>query len=162
MKSFPLIAVLFLCFFIASPPARAERVTALKEGGVMQLDTGRTVKLAGLEIPPESLAVLSILLGGRDIEVAFEKDAASEGGPEPVYIFVKTDQITKPETSDKDQSGQRVMVNEFLLGIGAAKLIPGMTGKYTQDFERAQEDAKKKGYGVWSYEEPTAHAPPQP
>ena len=49
---------------------------------------------------------------------------------------------------------QEVLLNEFLVKIGAAKVAEAQDFRYKAKFLKVQEEARKKGEGVWSYEVP--------
>lgn len=144
--------VLLVFFCAGAASLQAERVTSLSLDGVLELESGKKVILAGVELPVESFSLLTVLLSGKNVEV----EAAVEGpvnGPVPVYMYVQTSQVDLPNPADGKPEEEKVMINELLIKLGAAKVsgVPG--GKHFDVFKKAEDKARESGQGIWSYEE---------
>ncbi|HTL48733.1 MAG TPA: hypothetical protein VL688_11805 [Verrucomicrobiae bacterium] len=157
MKTLLLVLVVFLSVV---PRLWAEKVSSIHPDGSLALDNGQTVQLAGLELPEETLRLLPILLGGKDIEV--RPDTAPAEGPVPAYLFVNTSEIDMPFADKFKTREKKVMVNELLLFLGAAKVDRSKPCQELDGFLRLEDEAKKKAQGIWSYEENFSQAPVSP
>jgi|GEM_PF-878694 len=147
------VGALIISWFLFVPAARAEQVVALKPDGVIKLNDGRAVRLAGVELSPESTSLLAVLLGGREVEIEELPEDGIKTVPGPVFVYVKTSEIPKPHPVEIKAHEKKMMVNELLLQLGSAKMIENECGKHCGDFEKAQSEARSKGHGIWSYEE---------
>lgn len=136
------------------PPLRAEEVVSFKADGVLTLNDGSLVRLAGVELPPESASLLAVLLGGKQVEIEKVESEITGTEPLPVYVYVQTSEIPQPHPADIKAREKRIMINELLLRLGAARMLESESGKHREDFESAQTEAKNGGQGIWSYEEP--------
>ncbi len=143
----------FLCL-VAPWNAAADRVSNVDAVGIVETDRGTRLKLAGIEIPVEARALLSVLLDGKELE--YNREPAlppdSQTGAIPVYLFVKTRQISVPLDNRSKLSQSKVLVNEMLLSLGAAQVVKQEVFKLKSRFLETQERARANGAGIWSYE----------
>lgn len=146
---------LFFIFFteITFSLAFAERVRTVRKDGILELDTGAKVQLAGLEIPPETGPLLVVLLAGKDVQL--EKESLPASAPENeahlVYLYVKTSEVELPSKTGFDPKEKKVMVNQLLIAMGAARVDESLTFKWKERFAKIQAIAREKGEGIWSY-----------
>ncbi len=154
-------ALLGALSFSFLPPVFAERVSAIEKEAVLRLESGGRVFLAGLDLPEESIPLLSILLSGKDVEISGDqKNTAPEAGlPAPSYLYVKTSEIELPFANAVPATEKKVMINELLVAIGAARVKTELEFDHKQDFILLEEKARVAGQGLWSYAEP-APSPP--
>lgn len=141
---------------IALSRAHAERVKAIRKGGVLELDTGKRVILAGIESAPESLRLLRVLLADKEVELEYERDLPPHeaSGAMPAYLFVTTSEVRLPLEAKTEPDKKRVMVNQLLLATGAARVDARAPFKWKSRFSKIEDEARRKGEGIWSYEEP--------
>lgn len=144
--------LLGLIFVLMGVPAYAEKVSAVHPEGNIQLDDGRIVSLAGVELVPESVNLLKVLLEGKKVSVRPAPDLIlGVAGSSPVYLYTHTAEIRIPLPQSWKIHEQEVMVNELVLGLGAGRVIEDTGFSKRKDFLRIQEGARARGEGVWSY-----------
>ena len=146
---------------IDSPIAFAERVTAIEKEAVLRLESGGRVLLAGLDLPEESMPLLKILLGGKDVEISRDEKNVLQGEnqPQPSYLYVNTSEIELPFANAVPAQEKRIMINELLVALGAARVKKDLDFEHKQDFMTLEDKARTAGQGLWSYAEPAAPAP---
>jgi len=145
--------VLFLSFQHA---ASAEKVMSAEPDNIFLLEEGRPVRLAGLIIPEESANLISILLAGKEIKLRVDGilgDKDDHLHPHPVYIYVDTSELSFPFADAANTHQQKVVVNELLLGMGAAYVDQKLEFEMKERFLEIEAEAKLLGKGIWSYEE---------
>ena len=130
-------AVLFILLFtLRALPAYAEHVKAVRPDGALELDNASVIKLAGIQLQPESLAVVSTLLAGKDVQVEYEPAIKSENEPgvAQAYIYVDSNELDMPFKKDTSPRQVRVMINELLLSTGAARTETAADFKFKSHF----------------------------
>lgn len=154
-----LFFILLFSFF--SFPALALQVKAFQPKGVLLLDNGEQASLAGITIPEESLALLSVILSQKDLEFEFENsdDYKSDELPKAGYFFVKTIEMDFPFKPEDKPRESTVMVNKLLLSLGLARVDAAKKFKHRDKFLEIEAEAKARGMGVWSYEQIPAPKP---
>jgi hypothetical protein len=150
-------SLLFIFLLFAVPiHAFAEKIKSLKSDGSFVLDNKdqESVRLAGLALAEESLPLVATLLAGKEVDISEDKNLAKES-PEkikPVYLYVKTKELDLPfELADKPRES-KIMVNELLILMGAARLDEERPFKERELFLKAESRAKERGEGIWSYD----------
>jgi hypothetical protein len=138
-------ALLAFCLLLSPAPAFAGQIKEIGETGIIRTAEGEAYSLAGIRLPPESLPLLSLLVAGNEVEI--EQD--SQPGPE-VYLYVQAREIGLP-FRDSVPKNSRILINRFLVELGAAEVLPGEFDKQ-EEFLAAQEKAREKGEGIWSYD----------
>ena len=129
----------------------AEKITQVREDGSMSLESGKIISLAGIDLPPESMPLLSILITNKEVDVQEAKKVPKISDAEPVYLYVRASELEMPFKGANPRDS-RVLINRFLLEIGAATLQPGFIADKEVEFKDAEAGARKRGEGVWSYE----------
>ena len=137
--------------------AFAERIKAILEDGGLQLESGDRIILEGIQLAPEAIPILSILVLQKEVELEYEfspsKGLNTDKDLPAAYLFVKTSELDFP--FNKQAAGmrkKRVMVNELLLKLGAARVAKDAVFKSKEGFTQLESVARKKGEGIWSYE----------
>ncbi|MBU3758793.1 MAG: hypothetical protein FGM27_02560 [Candidatus Omnitrophica bacterium] len=130
------------------------RVKSLEKDGSLRSEAGERMRLAGIELPEESIALLSVLLGGKDIEVTPDTKLSAGGNPEtnPVYLSVSMAEIDVPFAQAVPARERKIMINELLLALGAARLQRDADFDFKESFAQRESEAREKGLGIWSYE----------
>ncbi|CAN5125307.1 thermonuclease family protein [soil metagenome] len=143
-----LSAVLVLGFVAArAGPAQAAgcsfrsqgdgRFKGIVDGRTIQLDDGREVRLAGIEIPDAAIgeAALAALLLGREVMLQGDSDMPDRYGRQPAMVFVDRDRL----------------VQRDLLAQGAALVAATVTDKgCAAELRAAEADARRARRGIWS------------
>lgn len=151
-----MIAALFL--LLGSVPgvqaAEAARVAGIEKDASLKLDNGKKILLAGIELPEESMPLLGVLVGGKDIE--FSGDSASAELPPdavaPSYLYVNTSEIELPFAQAVAAREKKIMINELLVAIGAARVLRNLEFEHKAAFIELEDKARLDGQGLWSYE----------
>ncbi|MFA5159035.1 MAG: thermonuclease family protein [Candidatus Omnitrophota bacterium] len=138
-----------LCVF--SSVLCAEIVTEVGTDGTLTLESGKRVVLAGIQLDTEGISVLRVLVRRQDLRFQLVANSAS-GKKEFAYAYLKAKCLRFPAKPNEIAGEQEVLVNEFLVKIGAAKVIETQDFSHKARFLKAQKEAKKKGEGIWSYE----------
>lgn len=131
-------------------PVFAEQVVSAEAENQFVLADGRKIRMAGLQIPSESGALISVLLAGKEVQLQEEDAPGLEGR---VYIEVDTDELPFPFADELHQKKRKVVVNELLLAMGAAYVDETQDFKMKDRFLEIQNEARTAGKGIWSYEE---------
>lgn len=141
-----------LALMLVSPfVLRAEVVTEVLPDGTLLLEGGTSVVLSGVRIDEEGISVLRVLARGQNLRIRPETPAAS--GPKPsVYAYLRAKSLKFPHRADAPSEEEEVMLNAFLISQGAARVAEGEPFAEKDHFLNLQEQAKKAGSGVWSYE----------
>lgn len=148
-----LLMVLPIAFMALMRMGRAEQVQSIAEDCTMKLQNGQLVVLAGIRIAPEAKPSLLTLLGSKEVEVEYEPVLQPQlpSDIKPVYLYVKTSEVDFPfKTGEVRES--RVMVNQLLLALGAARVNPSMSFPQKDEFLKAEATARERGEGIWSYQ----------
>ena len=138
-----------LCVF--SSLLCAEIVKEVGADGTLTLESGKQVVLAGIEMDAEGISVLRVLVQKRDLKLRLIARSAP-GAKELAYGYLKAKYLKFPAKTDDTPDEHEVLINEFLVKTGAAKVAETQDFSHNAKFLKVQEEAKKKGQGVWSYE----------
>lgn len=134
--------------------AETARVAGIEKDASLKLDNGKKVQLAGVELPEESMPLLGILVGGKDVEVAGDSKTGelSAGEVIPAYIYVQTSEIELPFAQAVAAREKKIMINELLVAIGAARVLRSLDFEHKTVFIELEDKARLDGQGLWSYE----------
>lgn len=135
---------------------QAANVKIIHEDGTLELQSGEKINLAGIELAPESLRLLPPLLAGREVDIEY---VHHPGIPTKTlaYLYVTTPIAHLPLASQTKPEEKKIMINEFLISIGAAKTSK-LEGKHKDRFEKIEAEAQRSGQGIWSYNNPPEEA----
>ncbi|MFA7255569.1 MAG: thermonuclease family protein [Candidatus Omnitrophota bacterium] len=133
------------------PSLYAEVVTEVGTDGTLVLESGKKVALAGIQMDTEGISVLRVLVQKQDLKFQLIAPSAP-GAKELAYAYLKAKSLGFPAKSHETPGEKEVLINEFLVKIGAAKVVEAQDFRYKAKFLKVQAEAKKKGEGVWSYE----------
>ena len=153
--------ILSLLFYFSGAFVFAQQVHAIKSAGVLDLDNGEQITLAGLQIPEESLQSLSVILTKKEISYD-EEDAGktpNQGASKSVYLYVNSKELDFPFKPGAEPRTKKIMVNELLLSLGLARVDSAKLFKRKQAFLALEADANRRGMGIWSYEPIIAKTP---
>lgn len=143
-----------LLFLAALPAAlHAEVVTEVGADGTLTLASGKQVVLAGVQMDTEGISVLRVLAQKQDLKFKLIANSAP-GAKEFAYGYLKAKYLKFPPKLNATPGEHEVLINEFLVKVGAAKVDESQDFSHKAAFLKIQEEAKKKGEGVWSYEIP--------
>jgi endonuclease YncB( thermonuclease family) len=129
----------------------AEIVKEVGADGTLMLESGKQVVLAGIQMDDEGISVLRVLARKQDLRFQLIANAVP-GAKEFAYAYLKAKSLKFPAKLNDVPGEQEVLINEFLVRIGAAKVAEAQNFSHKAKFLKVQEEAKKKGEGVWSYE----------
>lgn len=141
--------IFFLAIFLSlSNICFALRATQVLPSGLIRLDDGRNVSLAGIKLNEEAINVISIMLSGH--EIGFEKESApqyapSVAGTEPGYIYLEAKEISFPFNPKSNPKESKWMLNKFLLTLGMASAETDKDFKHKEDFVKEETLARQKG-----------------
>jgi len=138
-----------LCFF--NSLLFAEIVTEVGTDGTLTLESGKQVVLAGVLMDMEGVSVLRVLAQKQDIKLQLIPNPVS-GAKEAAYAYLQAKYLRLPSKLNAIPDEQEVLINEFLVKIGAAKVDETRDFSHKAKFLKVQEEARAKGEGVWSYE----------
>lgn len=139
------------CFF--SSPLFAEIVTEVGADGTLTLESGKRVALVGIRMDDEGVSVLRVLVQKQDVKLQLIAGSAP-GATELAYAYLQAKYLKFPTKLNQIPDEHEVLINEFLVKLGAAKVIETQDFRYKAKFLKVQAEARKKGEGVWSYEIP--------
>ena len=154
--SFWIAGALFLWMAV---PVFAQQVHAIRPSGILELDNGEKVILAGILVPEESMGSLAVLLSKKEISLDEEKSAGNDpaaASVKTVYLYVNNQELNFPFKAGASPRTKKVMVNELLLTLGLARVDKEKTFRRKQDFLLLEAKAARQGMGIWSYELPAA------
>ena len=146
-----LLLVPCLCVFPAL--LFAEIVTDVGPDGTLTLASGKQVVLAGVRMDTEGISVLRVLAQKQDLKFKLIANS-TPGAKEFAYAYLKAKYVRFPAKLNEIPGEKEVLINEFLVKIGAAKVAETQDFSHKAKFLKVQEEAKKKGEGIWSYEVP--------
>lgn len=147
-------ALLFLAVAgIFSAPLLAEVVREVGPDGTLTMADGKQVSLAGIQMDDEGISVLRVLAQKQDLRLQLIASSAP-GAKELAYAYLKAKYLKLPSKPSEIPGEQEVLLNEFLVKMGAAKVAEAQSFRHKAKFLKVQEEARKKGEGVWSYEVP--------
>ena len=129
----------------------AEIVTEVGTDGTLTLASGKQVVLAGVQMDTEGISVLRVLAQKQDLKFQLIANSVP-GAKESAYAYLKAKYLRFPAKMNEIPAEQDVLINEFLVKIGAAKVVETQDFSHKAKFLKVQEEARKKGEGIWSYE----------
>ena len=129
----------------------AEIVTEVGTDGTLTLESGKQVVLVGVQMDTEGISVLRVLAQKQDLQLKLIANPVP-GAKEFAYAYLKAKYLGFPAKLNEVPDEQEVLINEFLLKVGAAKVAETQDFGHKAKFLKVQEEARKKGEGVWSYE----------
>ena len=132
-----------------------ERIVAIRSDGTLETEGGRKIVLGGITLPEEGVKILSVLIASREIEIKTDDDfgEASEGNVLPVYAYTSLHEADFPLKAGDEPRKNKVLLNEFLISLGAARVREDISFKWRDRFLKLQETARQEGRGIWSYQE---------
>lgn len=145
---FPKIAFFILLFSAFAFSSYAQRAVQVLPSGLIKLDDGKTVSMAGIVPSEEAVSVISMMLAGKDI--SFEKESSDKYVPahkeaEAGYIYLESKEIDFPFNPKSDPKEKKWMLNKFLLTLGMASVEADKEFKYKEDFMKEEALARQKG-----------------
>lgn len=151
MKKTVLVLMAGLLLMGTPELVRAEVVTGVSADGTMTLADGKQVVLAGVQMDAEGASVLRVLAQKQDLKFQLLARPAPEG-KEYAYAYLQAKYVKFPAKLQDTPDEQEVLLNEFLVKVGAAQVDESQDFSHKTKFLKVQEEARKKGEGVWSYE----------
>jgi hypothetical protein len=144
----------FLCIALGLffGPLLAETVVDIAADGTLTLASGKHVTLAGILMDTEGISVLKAVAAKQDVRIE-EISASALSARSFAYAFLETRFMKFPNLLGAAANTEEVMLNEFLIRTGAAKVDKNQEFAKKQDFLELQSEAKIKGEGIWSYED---------
>lgn len=146
-----MLCVSAIFFFLFCQELHAEIVKEIDPDGALKLESGKRVVLAGILMDAEGITVFKAVAKKRDVRIEDVLNAP-QVSPNHVYAFLQSKFIRIPYRATDAAGAEEVMLNEFLIGTGAAKVDESQEFPKKQDFLKLQDEARKKGEGIWSYE----------
>jgi Staphylococcal nuclease homologue len=143
--------LLLPCLCLFSSGLCAEIVTEVGTDGTLTLESGKQVVLVGVQMDTEGISVLRVLTQKQDLHLKLIANPVP-GAKEFAYAYLKAKYLKFPAKQGDIPDEQEVLINEFLVKLGAAKVAEAQDFGQKDKFLKVQEDARKKGEGVWSYE----------
>lgn len=134
-----------------SPLLFAQIVTEVGADGVLTLEDGKKVVLAGIQMDAEGISVLRVLVQKQDLKFQILANSAS-GAAESAYAYLQAKYVNFPVKLNEVPDEQEVLINEFLVKVGAARVDESRDFSHKAKFLKVQAEAKEKGEGVWSYQ----------
>ena len=129
----------------------AEIVTEVGPDGTLTLESGKKVVLVGIQMDTEGISVLRVLAQKQDLKFQLITHSAP-GAKEFAYAYLKGKYLRFPAKPNDIPDEKDVLINEFLVKVGAAKVVETQDFSHKAKFLKVQAEAKKKGEGIWSYE----------
>ncbi len=154
MLSWMLWRIFFLCWgsmLAWSPVLFAELITDVSAEGILTLEDGKRVSLAGVVLDAHGASILRVLAHRQNASVEVLREMRSADGGECAYVYLKSRSLDFPFTAGRTADERDMMLNEFLLRLGAARVDEGQAFAQKKKFLLIQEEASKKGEGIWSY-----------
>jgi endonuclease YncB( thermonuclease family) len=134
-----------------SAPLFAEIVKEVGPDGMLTMVDGKQVFLVGVQMDTEGVSVLRVLAQKQDLKLQLIARSAP-GAKEFAYAYLKAKYVKFPAKLNETSGDQDILLNEFLVKTGAAKVAEAQDFSRKAKFLKVQAEAKKKGEGVWSYE----------
>ena len=128
----------------------AEVVTDVAKDGTLTLADGKRVVLVGIQMDEEGVSVLRVLAHKQDVKLQLLTHVPVDG-KKSAYVYLLSKSVKHPGKPGAMPGEQEVLLNEFLLEIGAAKVAETQEFSRKAKFLKIQAEARKKGEGVWSY-----------
>ncbi|OQA55888.1 MAG: hypothetical protein BWY42_01288 [Candidatus Omnitrophica bacterium ADurb.Bin277] len=127
-------------------------ITDVGPDGVLTLEDGKQVSLAGIELDRSGVSVLRVLVIRRDAKVEILQAARDHKGREYAYVSLKAKFLDFPFGPGGVAAEEDVLINRFLVALGAARVDDAQIFSKKEEFLEVQEQAKRSGEGIWSYE----------
>lgn len=140
------------CLCVFSSVLCAEIVTEVGPDGTLTLASGKQVVLVGIQMDVEGISVLRVLAQKQDLKFQLITHRSAPGEKEFAYAYLTAKQLKFPAKQDEAPGEREVLLNEFLVKTGAAKVDERQDFSRKAKFLKVQEQARKKGEGIWSYE----------
>jgi endonuclease YncB( thermonuclease family) len=99
----------------------------------------------------EGVSVLRVLVRGQDLKFQLLANS-SPGAVESAYAYLQAKYVNFPVKLNEVPDEQEVLINEFLVKVGAAKVDEAQDFSRKAKLLKVQSEAKEKGEGVWSYQ----------
>ena len=131
----------------------AEIVKEVGPDGKLTMEDGKQVFLAGVEMDTEGISVLRVLVQKQDLRLQWIVPSAPEVR-KFAYAYLRAKYLKFPAKPDEIPGEKEILINEFLVKLGAAKVAAAQDFSHKAKFLKIQEESKKKGEGIWSYEGP--------
>ncbi len=136
---------------VLAPFLFAEVVTEVGTDGTLTLQGGKRVALVGVQMDTEGISVLRVLTQKQDVKLQMIA-TPTPGARGLAYVYLKAKYLKFPAKLNEIPDEQEVLINEFLVKVGAAKVVEAQDFSRKDRFLKVQEEARKKGEGIWSYE----------
>ena len=133
--------------------ASAMIVEKVGSDGRLTLEDGNQVSLAGIKMDAEGASILRVLAEKQNVQIVILKTVQDDKGGNSVYAYLNAKSITLPFTESGLEGQEEILLNRFLVRLGAAKVDETQEFAKKDEFLKVQSEAKKKGEGVWSYED---------
>lgn len=134
-----------------SPIVHAEVVADVAADGTITLADGKRILLAGVHMDPEGISILRVLSQKQDLRLQLLAKPAPEA-KEYAYAYLQAKYLKFPAKLNDVPDEQEILINEFLIKIGAARVDETHDFSHKTKFLKVQAEAQKAGEGVWSYE----------
>ena len=146
-----IFVVLVISLVVGAGAAYAITVEKVTPDGHLILADGKQIALAGIRMDAEGASVLRVLAEKQNVRLEILRTVSGAQGEETAYAYLNAKSIPLP-FKETDLAGQeRILLNRFLIRLGAAKVNEAQEFSKKADFLRIQAEAKRKGEGVWSY-----------
>ena len=145
------LAIFSVSLFVYASVVSAEVVTDVGQDGTLTLESGKQVALAGVQMDAEGVSVLRVLAQKQDLRFQLLANS-SPGAKESAYVYLQAKYLRFPVKPEGIPDEQEILLNEFLVSVGAAKVVESQDFSRKAQLLKAQAEAKRKGEGVWSYE----------
>ena len=154
MRVSPRAVILFLFSVgVCNPLASAQVVREVGRDGILTLEGGKQVVLAGIQMDADGISVLRVLAQKQDLKFQLLSKSAP-GAKESAYAYLQAKYLKFPVTPKGVSGEQEILLNEFLVKIGAARVAEAQDFSHKARFLKVQAEAKRKGEGIWSYATP--------
>ena len=147
------LAIFLFSLSVCASVVSAEVVKDVGRDGTLTLESGKQVVLAGVQMDTEGISVLRVLAQKQDLKLQILSHAAP-GAKESVYAYLLAKYLKFPVKPEGVSDEQEILLNEFLVKVGAAKVVETQDFSHQAKFLKVQAEAKRKGEGIWSYEAP--------
>ena len=145
------LAVFLFCLQLCASTVFAEVVKDVGTDGTLTLESGKQVVLAGVLMDTEGISVLRVLAQKQDLKLQLLSNSAP-GAKKSAYAYLQAKYLKFPVKMNEIPGEHEVLLNEFLVKVGAAKVDETQDFSRKAKFLKVQEEARKKGEGVWSYQ----------
>ena len=108
--------ILFLCLGVMlawSPVSFAELITDISAEGVLTLEDGKRVTLAGVVLDAYGVSILRVLAHQQNANVDVLREASGADGCERAYVYLKSRSLDFPFAAGRSADERDMMLNEF-------------------------------------------------